>query len=152
VTHAKLAKHRSTCNEQPHPNRGPLGDVKGFPSRIRRKRQCGTEPKWEKAGAEVFLLAGDNRAERMGSLLDELGKRQMTNLLVEGGSEVFGTLFDLGAIDEVHAFVAAKLIGGKSAPGPIAGLGLAEMSAAMELEPLQIEQLGNDLYVHGFVG
>ncbi len=111
-----------------------------------KNRQC-----LESCGAELLTLSGDNRAEQLTSLLDELGRRQMTNLLVEGGSEVFGTLFDLHAIDEVHAFVAPKLIGGKLALAPIAGVGLAEMSAAVELEALQVEMLGHDLHLHGYL-
>jgi len=105
----------------------------------------------ENHGAELLTLPGDNRKEQMTSLLDELGRRQVTNLLVEGGSKVFGTLFDLGAIDEVHAFVAPKLIGGKLAPSPIAGAGLAEMSAALELESMHVEMLDHDLHIHGFL-
>ena len=42
----------------------------------------------EQHGAEVFQCDGRNRAERLASLLDELGRRQMTNVLVEGGSQV----------------------------------------------------------------
>ncbi len=105
----------------------------------------------ENHGAELLMVSGENRKEQLTSLLDELGQRQLTNLLVEGGSEVFGTLFDLGAIDEVHAFVAPKLIGGKLAPSPIAGAGLAEMSAAFELESMHVEMLDHDLHVHGYL-
>jgi len=104
----------------------------------------------ESHGAELLTLQGENRKEQMTSLLDELGCRQVTNLLVEGGSEVFGTLFDLGAIDEVHTFVAPKLIGGKLAPSPIAGAGLTEMSAALEMDSIQVEMLDQDLHVHGY--
>jgi len=105
----------------------------------------------EDQGAEVLALAGNSRAEQLAALLDELGSRQMTNLLVEGGSEVFGTLFDLQAIDEVHAFVAPKLVGGQAAPSPIAGQGFADMSNAIQLERVQIETLGEDIYLHGYV-
>ena len=102
-------------------------------------------------GAEVFTLSGDTRAEQLASLLDELGRRQMTNLLVEGGGEVFGTLLDLRQIDEVHAFIAPKLVGGATAPGPVAGLGIAEMSTALHLESMQVEMLDADLHVHGYL-
>jgi len=73
----------------------------------------------------------------------------MTNLLVEGGSEVLGTFLDLREIDEVHAFVAPKLLGNESAPSAIAGRGVAQMSAALELEAMQIEMLDRDLHIHG---
>ena len=105
----------------------------------------------EASGAEVLMLASETRSEQMAELLDELGRRQMTNLLVEGGSEVLGTLLDMQAIDEVHAFVAPKLIGGVKAPSPIAGTGIESMTTAIQLERMQIEALGNDIHVHGFL-
>lgn len=102
-------------------------------------------------GAEVLVLAGDTRGEQLTALLDELGRREMTNLLVEGGGQVFGTLLDMQAIDEVHAFIAPKIVGGSTAAAPIAGQGISEMSAALELHTTHYEQLGPDLYIHGHV-
>ena len=83
-------------------------------------------------GAEVLVLAGEQRAEQMTALLDELGSRQMTNVLVEGGSAVLGTLLDLKAIDEVHVFVAPKILGGAGAPSPIGGAGRSTCACACD--------------------
>jgi diaminohydroxyphosphoribosylaminopyrimidine deaminase/5-amino-6-(5-phosphoribosylamino)uracil reductase len=104
------------------------------------------------AGAEVLLLPGNGRQERLQQLLDELGRRQRTNLLVEGGSEVLGCLFDLRAIDEVHIFIAPKLVGGRTAPTAIGGMGLAEMSDALPLIDAETRLLDDDIYLHGLVG
>lgn len=103
------------------------------------------------AKVEVLALTGAARTDRLAALLDELGRRRVTNLLVEGGSRVFGTLHDLGEIDEVHAFIAPKLIGGAAAPAPIAGHGLAKMADARTLDDVQWRQLGGDLYLTGRV-
>src|SRR5690606_18819229 len=99
------------------------------------------------SGAEILLLEGSDRVEQIGELLDELGRRQMTNLLVEGGAELFGSLLDAGAIDEVHAFVGPKLVGGQGAPGPIAGRGIADMRDAVELRSVTTDVLGDDFRV-----
>jgi len=40
------------------------------------------------AGIQVFRCEGSTHAERLESLLDELGRRRMTNVLVEGGSRL----------------------------------------------------------------
>jgi diaminohydroxyphosphoribosylaminopyrimidine deaminase/5-amino-6-(5-phosphoribosylamino)uracil reductase len=101
------------------------------------------------AGVEVFRCTGANHAERLLSLLDELGRRRMTNLLVEGGSSLLGVLFDMGAIDEVHVFIAPKLAGGVDAPGPVGGQGIERMAAALTLADIAIEELDGDVYVHG---
>ncbi len=101
------------------------------------------------AGCQVIECRGADYAEQFASLLDILGKRQWTNLLVEGGSQVLGTLLDAGLIDEVHAFIATKLVGGAAAPTPIAGSGLAKMQDALALQHCTTELLDGDIYVRG---
>lgn len=73
----------------------------------------------------------------------------MTHVLVEGGSRLLGAFFDARLIDECHAFIAPKLVGGEGAPGPIAGCGVAEMTEAVGLEVISTRTLGEDLYLHG---
>src|SRR5439155_8684965 len=64
------------------------------------------------AGCEVLELPAVRDRPSVRALLTELGRRRMTNLLVEGGAEVFGSFCDERLIDEFHVFVAPKLIGG----------------------------------------
>ena len=90
-----------------------------------------------------------SRAKQMAELLDELGRRRLTNLLVEGGSAVLGALLDLQAIDEVNVFVAPKLCGGRNAFTPIGGYGLARMEEAFQLEDPQVQILGGDVLMTG---
>ncbi|MCC9607146.1 bifunctional diaminohydroxyphosphoribosylaminopyrimidine deaminase/5-amino-6-(5-phosphoribosylamino)uracil reductase RibD [Blastopirellula sp. JC732] len=104
------------------------------------------------AGCEVFPCAGSDHAARLDSLLLELGKRRLTNILVEGGAGLLGEFLKLGQIDEVFAFVAPKLIGGSGAPSPIGGAGWADMSEALQLTDVTIETLGDNVLMHGFAG
>ena len=97
------------------------------------------------------VCPAESPGERWIQLLDELGRRRFTNILVEGGSGVLGSLLDAGEIDEVHAFVAPRLAGGGAAPSPIGGLGVARMDAAWQLEDPQWTDLEGDLYVRGRV-
>jgi diaminohydroxyphosphoribosylaminopyrimidine deaminase/5-amino-6-(5-phosphoribosylamino)uracil reductase len=100
-------------------------------------------------GVEVCKCVGDSHAERMAFLLDELGRRRMTNVLVEGGSKLLGTLFDMRAVDEVHVFVAPKIAGGEGASSPIGGGGIERMTEALKLADIAIEELEGDVYVQG---
>jgi diaminohydroxyphosphoribosylaminopyrimidine deaminase/5-amino-6-(5-phosphoribosylamino)uracil reductase len=100
-------------------------------------------------GCEVLLLDGANHAARLEQLLDELGRRRMTNVLVEGGGKLLGTLWDADIIDEVHVFIAPKLIGGETAPTPLAGLGRATMADAAVLEDVIVAARGLDMYLTG---
>ncbi len=101
------------------------------------------------AGCEVFVCQGATPADRLDSLLDELGRRRMTNILVEGGSKLLGSLWDADAIDEVHAFIAPKLIGGQQAPSPLGGEGLGKIVEVFSLVEPKIQHAGDDLYVSG---
>jgi diaminohydroxyphosphoribosylaminopyrimidine deaminase/5-amino-6-(5-phosphoribosylamino)uracil reductase len=103
------------------------------------------------AGCEVLRLAGADHAARLDSLLAELGKRQMTNVLVEGGSELFGALADAQQIDEAHAFIAPKFIGGAAALTPLGGAGVEDMAQAWRLTMPAIEIVDGDVYIHGHV-
>ena len=100
-------------------------------------------------GCEVLSLDGNSHHERMIELLRHLAEHGVTNLLAEGGGTLLGLLFDLQLIDEVHAFIAPKLIGGSGAAFPIGGLGLEQMSDAVLLKSPVMEMIGTDIYCHG---
>ena len=100
-------------------------------------------------GVEVLPLAAATQFERTLQLLDELGRRQMTNVLVEGGGQLLGTLLDARQIDEVHVFVAPKLVGGEQAVSPVGGAGADHLAKALTVGDLACERLGDDLYLHG---
>ena len=102
-------------------------------------------------GVEVLPFLAETRYERTLQLLDELGSRRMTNILVEGGSQLFGTLLDARQIDEVHVFIAPKLFGGEKALSPIGGAGIRDVSAALQLANMQVQTLGEDIYLHGYL-
>ena len=75
----------------------------------------------------------------------------MTNILVEGGGSLLGSCFDQRLIDEVHVFIAPKIIGGAEAVTPIAGKGLEMIPELHNLQDYQIQQLDSDIYVNGRV-
>jgi diaminohydroxyphosphoribosylaminopyrimidine deaminase/5-amino-6-(5-phosphoribosylamino)uracil reductase len=98
---------------------------------------------WLSAGAEVVAAAG------VEAVLDDLGRRRFTNVLVEGGAGLLGSIIGIGAVDEFHVFVAPKLAGG-GGPSPVAGGGIERMADAMRLVELGVEPSGEDVYLHGF--
>jgi diaminohydroxyphosphoribosylaminopyrimidine deaminase/5-amino-6-(5-phosphoribosylamino)uracil reductase len=67
-------------------------------------------------GVEILPCAGTSHAERFDSLLEELARRRMTNVLVEGGGRLLRTVFEMGAVDEVHVFRSPKDAGGDAPP------------------------------------
>ena len=105
-------------------------------------------------GAEIFQC-GPAQSGLCGirpspiAVLAELGRRQMTNVLFEGGSGLLGTVFDLQLVDEVHVFIAPKLLGGVAAKSPLAGTGRAALPDLPDLNDPEIELLDGDVYIHG---
>ncbi len=106
----------------------------------------------ERAGAEVVVLpARDGRVD-LDAVLVELGRRDVINVLVEGGGEVLGSLFAAGLADRVMAYVAPVIIGGRAAPTPVGGLGVERMAQALRLRDVSVERLGDDFLVSGYTG
>jgi diaminohydroxyphosphoribosylaminopyrimidine deaminase/5-amino-6-(5-phosphoribosylamino)uracil reductase len=101
-------------------------------------------------GAEV-IPCGKGPLVDVADMMQQLGERQMTNVLVEGGGGLLGSLFDHDLIDELHVFIAPKLIGGREAESPIAGRGLESMDLARILSEMHVEQIGPDVYLSGRV-
>jgi diaminohydroxyphosphoribosylaminopyrimidine deaminase/5-amino-6-(5-phosphoribosylamino)uracil reductase len=79
------------------------------------------------------------------SRLAELG---ITELLVEGGGEIAASLFKEALVDEVHWFVAPKLLGSDGRPA-LGALALCALADAPELRDVRVRRLGNDLHVQG---
>ena len=101
--------------------------------------------------AEVmrFPAAADGRVA-LAPLLEELGKRGILSLLVEGGSEVHASFLAQGLVDKVHAYVAPRLIGGRGAPGAVGGVGVEHLTDAIPLRDLDTARLGDDLLITGY--
>jgi len=101
------------------------------------------------AGCEVLPFNATLQEHRIEQLLLELGKRKMTNVLVEGGASVFGTFFDGGFVDEVHAFIAPLIAGGREATSPVRGEGFATIGQALRLKNLRQQLIETDFYFSG---
>lgn len=85
------------------------------------------------------------------AVLAELGRRGMTNILIEGGAMILGAFADLDLIDEVQVFIGSKLIGGQTAPGPVGGQGCDPLAKARLLDDLRVETLDGDAHLSGRV-
>jgi diaminohydroxyphosphoribosylaminopyrimidine deaminase/5-amino-6-(5-phosphoribosylamino)uracil reductase len=103
------------------------------------------------AGCEVWQAAAADPRDRLHEMLEELGSRRLTNVLVEGGPTVLGSLADASLVDEVWAFVAPTIIGGAASPSPVAGTGIATLASATAIEIEHTDHPGGDLFIRGVV-
>lgn len=106
----------------------------------------------ELAGAEVLVLpARDGRVD-LEALMRHLAERGIARLLVEGGGDLLGALFDGGHVDKVLGFLSPAIIGGANAPAPVGGRGAQHMAQILRLRDVVIERLGDDLLISGYTG
>lgn len=84
-------------------------------------------------------------------MLSKLGGMGIDSIFLEGGGQLNETFLRNGLIDEVYAFVAPKLVGGKEAKTPVEGQGFARMSEAVELKNVEVEMVGKDVLIHGLI-
>lgn len=104
-------------------------------------------------GAELVQLnAGPDGRVPIAGLLDELGRRGILSLLVEGGGETHAAFLAAGLVDKVYAYIAPIIIGGSTAPGPVAGTGIGDLNSALRMRDTTVTSLGDDTLISGYVG
>lgn len=110
------------------------------PARVEALRKAGAEVMTAGAGPEVDLKL----------LCQELGQQEICSIFVEGGGSIGFSFLQAGLVDKVHAFIAPKLIGGRTALTPVEGEGFAELKDAVELRDMEVERLGGDILVTAY--
>lgn len=103
----------------------------------------------QKAGVKTLLCAEENGKLALKDLLDKLGELGIDSVLLEGGGELNYTFLQENLVDEVFAFIAPKLIGGREAKTPVEGKGFERMSEAVVLQDLRAEKVGMDFLISG---
>ena len=101
----------------------------------------------EAAGAEVIVAPGRSHRERLEAGLTELGRRDIQDLLVEGGPTFAGGLFDAGEVDEMRLFIAPVLLGAARARAVLEGEGAVRIADGVRPLASAFEQVGEDMLV-----
>ncbi len=101
-------------------------------------------------GVEVISLPGAGGLVDLSALLDFLGRREITSVLIEGGSELLGSFFDEGLADKVAFCVSPVIIGGKTAIPSVGARGANKLSEAYRLQDVSFETAGQDFIVTGY--
>lgn len=101
----------------------------------------------ERAGCEVLVVDAEDQTKQIGDMLKLFGTRRWTNILVEGGGQILGRFLDGGLLDEVHVFIAPKLIGGSAAKSPLAGDGALLLAETTHFEQVAVECVDSDLWI-----
>jgi len=84
-------------------------------------------------------------------MLKKIARLEISNILVEGGGTLIGSLFDEGLVDKVLFFISPKIIGGKEAIGAVMGKGVTRIERAIKLKDISFRRMGEDFLIEGYV-
>jgi riboflavin biosynthesis pyrimidine reductase len=103
----------------------------------------------ENLGAEVLRLpiSPDNSGIDLARLLDELGRRGIASVLVEGGKRIITSLLAARAVDRLVVVIAPKIIG--QGTEAIGDLGIRQLAEAITFSSVRTRKLGPDMIFDG---
>ncbi len=99
-------------------------------------------------GVEVVPIEGG--ARNLEAVLEDLYRREIQSVLVEGGTGVAGAFVDAGLVDKITFLCAPIVIGGPNAPAAIGGKGAADLADALKVENINIKHHGEDIEITGY--
>ncbi len=104
----------------------------------------------EERGAEVIRIPEKKGYLSLAAVLQELGKREIASVLVEGGPRLLTSCLEQKLVDKVFIFISPQFIGGEKAPTMFEGQGVSRLSRAARLKSIRTFRLNNDLIVEGY--
>jgi len=115
------------------------------------------------AGCELVAVAAASQASPTPSIqaqasvsveavIDDLGRRGMSRVLVEGGARIFGSFFAARLVDRIMIFIGPRILGSADAIGPVAGPAGSTLADALDLADIATERIGPDVLIQGRLG
>jgi len=83
--------------------------------------------------------------------LKKLAQMQISNIIVEGGGTLNGSLFDEKLVDRILFFISPKIIGGKDAISSVMGNGAKRIDQAIKLDDLKVRHFGEEMLIEAKV-
>ncbi|UCE99643.1 MAG: bifunctional diaminohydroxyphosphoribosylaminopyrimidine deaminase/5-amino-6-(5-phosphoribosylamino)uracil reductase RibD [Planctomycetota bacterium] len=98
-------------------------------------------------GAEVLVCPDAQGQSNLPFVLDELSKRRIAQLLVEGGPTVISSFLKENLADEICVYISPKILGGSGSvdiSGP-----MAQLTAGFSLHHVVLKPFGDDVRITG---
>jgi len=104
-----------------------------------------------KMGHKVLTVKGNEGKVDLKSLMKELGRLEITSVMIEGGSSLNASALSSGIVDKVIFFCAPKIIGGVDAVPSVGGLSPASLKNIVKVKDLQVKKVGDDFLFEGYI-
>ena len=105
-----------------------------------------------RAGCDLVAVPRVEAGLSPEAVVQDLGRRGMSRILVEGGARILGSFFAAGLVDRVMIFMAPRLLGSADALGPVAGPNGLTLADALDVADLTCERVGPDVLIQGRTG
>ena len=112
----------------------------------KQEARDGREKSLERAGVEVVAVPESKEGLDLGVVLEELARRDVSGVLVEGGGETARRFVGRGLVDKLTLFYAPKFLGSDGVP-MIGALGVSSVAEAPGFRVESVEMLGDDIAV-----
>ncbi len=108
------------------------------------------EQQLEKQSVKIIHLPEKKGRFTFADLLDNLGSRSISSLMIEGGSVINSLAWREKLVNKIVFFTAPKIFGGDKLP-VIGGVGVSDLSDAISLKITKVEYLNPDILVEADV-
>ena len=98
----------------------------------------------EQLGIPVHVLDGEQGRVSLPGVVEWLGRRQKTSLLIEAGSKLNWASLDSGIVDKILLYYAPKILGGVDSIPMAGGVGRRSRQGALQLRDLRTFSVGPD--------
>lgn len=111
--------------------------------------------KLKEAGIQLIGTKVNDREGSHGvnltELMKKLGEQNIDSILLEGGGTLNASALEEGIVNKVYAYIAGKLVGGMDSRSPVEGIGVDRMADAIAINEMEIERLGEDFCIVGYI-
>lgn len=104
----------------------------------------------EANGVEILYVNKADYGLDLSDLLVKLYEKGVTDVLVEGGSEVNGSFLRAGLINKFFVYIAPKILGGRNSLTPFTGSDAEVMDQALDVAVHSIEHFGEDILITAY--
>lgn len=114
-------------------NRASKGDIK----------------KMQQKGVTIIPAKSKMGMVDLQDLMKQLGKHEITSVMIEGGSELNSSAIKDKMVDKIIIFTAPKIIG--NGLGAIGNLGINKIDKAINLKDSFVRKIGKDIMIEGYL-
>ncbi len=109
------------------------------------------EDSFLKKGVKIIKTQTPDGHVDLRALMEALHTLEIDSVLLEGGGGLCAAALEAGIVDKIMLFIAPKIIGGKDAPTPVEGEGIALMRDAISVSGMQFCASGEDILIEAYL-